>query len=132
MFCTDGIGHGSNARDVDTKAVYDSSSDELVLETPSESAQKIWIGNLGQHGNTAVVFAQLYVDQVHHGVHVILVPIRNEKGDLFPGVRALDCGTKAGLNGVDNGRLWLDKVRVPRKKLLCKFGGINNQGKERL
>lgn len=49
------------------------------------------------------MFAQLYVDGVHHGVHVFLVRIREDNGALAEGVRILDCGIKAGLNGVDNG-----------------------------
>ena len=33
-------------------------------------------------------------------------------------MRIEDCGDKGGLNGVDNGRLWFDRVRVPREALL--------------
>ncbi len=35
-------------------------------------------------------------------------------GEPCPGVRIEDDGAKMGLNGVDNGRLWFDGVRVPR------------------
>ena len=37
------------------------------------------------------------------------------------GVTIEDCGHKAGLNGVDNGRLWFDHVRVPREALLDRY-----------
>lgn len=33
---------------------------------------------------------------------------------------AQDQGPKQGLNGVDNGQLWFDNVRVPRDALLDK------------
>ena len=62
----------------------------------------------------ASVFAQLIVGEDNHGVHAVLVPLRNKKGELKPGVTTEDCGYKMGLNGVDNGRIWFDQVRVPR------------------
>ncbi len=33
-----------------------------------------------------------------------------------------------GLNGVDNGRLWLDSVRIPRTNLLDKYGSVSATG----
>ena len=76
----------------------------------------------------AAVFAQLIVNGESHGVHAILVPLRNEKGDLMKGVTVKDCGYKLGLNGVDNGRIWFDQVRVPRENLLNRYGDINDDG----
>ena len=46
----------------------------------------------------------------------------------MPGVRIEDCGLKAGLNGVDNGRLWFDDVRVPRENLLDRYGQVAEDG----
>jgi acyl-CoA oxidase len=43
-------------------------------------------------------------------------------------VRAEDCGHKMGLNGVDNGRLWFENVRVPRTALLDRFGHVSERG----
>jgi acyl-CoA oxidase len=123
------LGHGSNARDIETTAHYDSAKQEFILHSPAETSQKMWIGNLGMHGNHAAVFAQLYVDNRHQGVHVFLVRIRDEKGNPVPGVRLLDCGTKMGLNGIDNGRMWLDHVRIPRENLLDRYGGVGVDGK---
>ena len=34
----------------------------------------------------------------------------------MPGVRIEDCGLKAGLNGVDNGRLWFDRRAGPARR----------------
>src|SRR5207244_13302087 len=62
------------------------------------------------------------------GVHVFLVPIRDERGRPCAGVRIEDCGLKGGLNGVDNGRLWFDQVRVPRDALLDRFGTVARDG----
>ncbi len=76
----------------------------------------------------AVVFAQLEVGGERHGVHALVVPIRDEAGEPLPGVRIEDDGPKMGLNGVDNGRLWFDGVRVPREALLNRFADVTEDG----
>lgn len=121
-------GHGSNVRELKTTATYDKSTDEIIIHTPTENDGKEYIGN-ALHGQMASVFAQLIVDGEEHGVHTILVPLKDEKGKLMPGVRVEDCGYKLGLNGVDNGRIWFNKVRVPRENLLNRFGDIDKNGK---
>ena len=121
-------GHGSNVRDLETVAVYDATSDELVVSTPHDLARKDYIGNAAVHGRLAVVFARLILDETDHGVNAVLVPIRDEAGSVLPGVRIEDNGGKGGLNGVDNGRIWFDAVRVPRSALLNRFGDINDRG----
>ncbi len=120
-------GHGSNVRGLETTATYDPSTDEFVIHTPHEGAGKEYIGN-ALHGRMASTFAQLIVDGKNHGVHALLVPMRDESHQLLPGVRVEDCGYKLGLNGVDNGRIWFDQVRVPRENLLNKFGNVDEQG----
>jgi acyl-CoA oxidase len=76
----------------------------------------------------AVVFAQLVVDDESHGVHALVVPLRDESGRLCDGVRIEDNGEKAGLNGVDNGLIWFDNVRVPRESLLNRYGDVSPEG----
>jgi acyl-CoA oxidase len=61
-------------------------------------------------------------------VHAVLVPIRDADGATMPGVRIDDDGPKAGLNGVDNGRLAFDDVRVPRANLLDRYGSVSAEG----
>jgi acyl-CoA oxidase len=56
-----------------------------------------------------------------------VVPIR-EGGSPCAGVRIEDDGEKMGLNGVDNGRLWFDGVRVPRTALLNRFADVTPAG----
>ena len=46
----------------------------------------------------------------------------------MPGVRIEDCGEKLGLNGVDNGRIWFDQVRVPREALLNRYADVSPEG----
>jgi len=122
-------GHGSNVRDIETTATYDADTDEIVVHSPTETAGKHWIGNAALHGRMASVFAQLRVGGEEHGVHVVLVPIRDDDGDPLPGVRIADNGAKEGLNGVDNGQIWFDRVRVPRGNLLDRFATITEDGR---
>ncbi len=121
-------GHGSNVRDLETVARYEHDTRELVLQSPSEDSGKDWIGNAACHGQLATVFARLIVDDEDHGVHAMLVPIRQVDGTVSTGVRIEDRGLKLGLNGVDNGRIWFDDVRIPMENLLDRFASIDVEG----
>lgn len=122
------IGHGSNVRGLETEIRYDPDTGGFDVHSPGHSAGKDYIGNAAAHGRMATVFGQLIVGEEEHGVHAILVPIRDESGQPMPGVTIADCGHKMGLNGVDNGRLWFDHVHVPRANLLSRYGGVNDSG----
>jgi acyl-CoA oxidase len=120
-------GHGSNVQALGTVARYDAEAQEFVITTPDDSARKDYIGNAAAHGELAVVFAQLHVGERSEGVHAFVVPIRVD-GEVAPGVRIEDDGRKMGLNGVDNGRIWFDGVRVPREALLNRFADVTAEG----
>lgn len=120
------VGGGSDVARLATTATYDEETDELVVHTPSPSATKDYIGNAAKDGTMAAVFAQLVVRGRSHGVHCVLVPIRDEHGAPMPGVTLADCGEKIGLPGVDNGEISFDQVRVPRANLLNRFGSIES------
>ena len=122
-------GHGSNVQALGTTATYDPETQEFVVETPDDRARKDYIGNAALHARLAVVFAQLVVGGENHGVHALVVPIRDNDGNAAPGVRIEDCGRKIGLNGVDNGRLWFDSVRVPRTSLLDRYAVVTDDGR---
>src|SRR3954465_12762670 len=121
-------GHGSNVQALGTTATYDPETQEFVVHTPDDEARKDYIGNAARDGRMAVVFAQLNTGGEERGVHALLVPIRDAHGDPCPGVRLEDCGAKLGLNGVDNGRIRFDHVRVPRENLLDKYGQVAEDG----
>ncbi len=120
-------GHGSNVQALGTVATYDPEAQEFVITTTSELARKDYIGNAARHAELAVVFAQLEVGGTSEGVHAFVVPIRVD-GEPAPGVRIEDDGRKMGLNGVDNGRIWFDHVRVPRTALLNRFADVTPEG----
>src|SRR3954453_19550906 len=121
-------GHGSNVQALGTTATYDPETQEFVVHTPDDEARKDYIGNAARDGPMAVVFAQLNAGGEERGVHALLVPIRDEHGEPCDGVRLEDCGAKLGLNGVDNGRIWFDHVRVPREALLDKYAQVAEDG----
>src|SRR3954454_15127153 len=122
-------GHGSNVQALGTTATYDAEAHEWVIDTPDDRARKDYIGNAATHASHAVVFAQLVIEGESQGVHAFVVPIRDEDGKPAPGVRIEDCGRKIGLNGVDNGRLWFDGVRVPRTNLLDRYAVVTEDGR---
>ncbi|XP_012497371.1 PREDICTED: acyl-coenzyme A oxidase-like protein [Propithecus coquereli] len=127
MFAMTERGHGSNVRGIQTEATFDLSAQEFVIDTPCENAEKMYIGN-AMHGNYAAVFAQLIINGRSQGPHCFIVPVRDENGNLYPGVTAIDMMYKEGLQGVDNGILIFDKVRIPRENLLDKFGSVAPDG----
>jgi len=122
------IGHGSDVAAVGTTATYDPQTEEFVINTPFRAATKEYLGNAALHGIAATVFAQLITNGVNHGVHCFYVPLRGEDGEDLPGIGREDDGLKGGLNGIDNGRLSFDHVRVPRTNLLNKYGDVAADG----
>jgi len=121
-------GHGSDVAAIGTTATYDPETAEFVIHTPFRGAWKDYLGNAALHGIAATVFAQLITNGVNHGVHCFYVPIRDENGQFLPGVGGEDDGVKGGLNGIDNGRLHFDQVRVPRTNLLNRYGDVAEDG----
>lgn len=122
------LGHGSDVASLETTITWDAATGEFIVDSPTVSATKAYIGNAARDGRMAAVFGQLHVNGVHQGVHVILVPIRDEGGNDLPGVTTGDQGHKGGLLGVDNGTIAFDQVRVPRSMLLNRYGGVREDG----
>jgi len=121
-------GHGSNVQALGTTATYDVATREFVITTPDDASRKDYIGNAAAHARLAVVFAQLEIGGKSEGVHAFVVPVRDDSGAVLPGVRIQDDGRKIGLNGVDNGRIWFDGVRVPRENLLNRYADVTETG----
>jgi acyl-CoA oxidase len=121
-------GHGSNVAELETTARYEPESGTFDIHTPHTGARKDYIGNAARDGQLAVVFAQLETGGARHGVHAFVVPLRDAEGSVLPGVSIEDCGEKLGLNGVDNGRIGFDHVRVPREALLDRFATVAADG----
>jgi len=122
-------GHGSDVASIATTAVYYPDAEEFVIHTPHRAAWKDYLGNAAKDGLAAVVFAKLITLGVDHGVHAFYVPIRDAQRNFLPGVGGEDDGLKGGLNGIDNGRLHFDSVRIPRTNLLDRYGQVHPDGR---
>src|SRR5699024_7463115 len=99
------LGQGSDVQNLETTATFDPETGEFVVHSPPPSSEKAYIGNAGRDGRLAAVFAQLITpgedgEDVGHGVHCLLVPIRDASGEAMPGVTLTDHGHKGGLLGV--------------------------------
>ena len=128
-FAMSEVGHGSDVQSLETEARWDAATRSFTIVTPRESARKDWIGGAAQSAHVATVFANLIEGEERHGIHAFVVPIRDEQGNLCDGVRTGDSGSKLGLNGVDNGRLWFDSVTVPDTALLGRFARMTEDGR---
>ncbi|XP_071705503.1 acyl-coenzyme A oxidase 3, peroxisomal-like [Rutidosis leptorrhynchoides] len=122
------LGHGSNVRGIETMTKYDASTQEFIISTPCETAQKYWIGGAANDATHTVVFSQLEINGVNQGVHAFIAQIRDANGNICPNVRIADCGHKIGLNGVDDGRIWFDNLRVPRENMLNSVADVSPDG----
>ena len=123
------MGHGTFIRGLETIATYDSTTKEFVIHSPTITAYKWWPGGLGHTVNYAVVFAQLYTQGKHHGIHPFIVQLRDEETHKpMKGITIGEIGNKVGFNTVNNGFLGFDKVRIPLKSLLAKNGKVLENG----
>ena len=123
------LSYGNNAIAMETTAIYEHSTQEFVIHTPSVGGQKYWITNGAIHAHFAVVFAQLILDGQSKGVHAFVVPIRDRATHrVLPGVFIEDMGHKIGCNGVDNARLAFNHVRVARSALLNRYSDVLPDG----
>ncbi|MFJ2008317.1 acyl-CoA dehydrogenase family protein [Streptomyces chartreusis] len=122
------MGYGNNLSALQTEAVYDETTDEFVVTTPTPAAQKFMPNTaLTDRPKIAIVMARLKVAGKDHGVFPFLVRISDNSG-LCPGVQAVPIPEKTSL-ALDNGLTAFDGVRVPRRNLLGgTFGQVGVDG----
>ena len=122
-------GHGSNVQALGTFATYDAETREFVITTPDDRvaqglhrqrrrARAAWRWCSPSSRSTAAPRACTRSSY----------PSGTRTGNPLDGVRIEDDGAKIGLNGVDNGRLWFDGVRVPRENLLNRYADVTEDG----
>lgn len=117
------IGHGSDVTGLKTTATFDKAADEFVIHTPTPDATKWWPGGLGKYANFAIVFANLMIEKdgnmTKNGMYPFLVQLRDrDTHKHMPGIKTGDLGPKFGYNSSDNGWLTMDRVRIPRDRML--------------
>ncbi|PKY04952.1 acyl-CoA oxidase [Aspergillus campestris IBT 28561] len=120
------LGHGSNVRGLETRAVWNQDDKTFTIHSPSLTASKWWIGSLGRTANHAVVMAQLYINGKNYGPHPFLVQIRDmETHQPLENVYVGDIGPKFGYNTMDNGFLLFNNVKIPHFNMLARFSRID-------
>jgi acyl-CoA oxidase len=122
------LGYGNNAVEMETTAIWDESTDEFIIDSPSVLSQKYWITNGYCHAHWCIVFAQLIIKGESYGVHGFLVEVRDKNLNLKQGVTIHDMGMKIGVNGVDNAKISFNQVRIPRAHLLDAFSQVDEKG----
>ncbi|CAI2360375.1 unnamed protein product [Moneuplotes crassus] len=128
-FCLTELGHGSDVSKLETTAHFDPISNQFIFNSPTETSRKFWIGNLASTATKAVVFAQLIINGVRHGVHGFLIQIRDpEIHEPLYGLTIGDCGDKIGMQGIDNGWIMFDNFKVGKNSLLNKYADISPDG----
>lgn len=126
------LGHSSFLRGIETTATFDKVHQEFVIDSPTLTSTKWWIGMAGQLATHTVAICQLKIDQRELGLHWFIVPLRCPKtGRLLPGVTVGDIGAKMGRNGLDNGWIQFTNVRIPRDYMLMKWAQVSPDGSYR-
>lgn len=62
-----------------------------MLSTPTLAAMKWWPSNLVM-ATHCVIYAQMIIDGVEHGVHVFMLQLRDEELRPLPGIEVGDIG----------------------------------------
>lgn len=129
------LGHGTFVRGLETTATYDVQTQEFIIHSPTLSATKWWPGGLGKTCTHAIVMARLMLPDAatgavkDHGPHAFIVQLRSLETHLpVAGVTVGDIGPKFGFNGVDNGYLRMDHVRIPRDHMMMRFSRVTPEG----
>ncbi|CAO3599143.1 unnamed protein product [Absidia cylindrospora] len=123
------LGHSSALRGLETTATYDIDADEFVIDSPTVTSSKFWIGMAGQSATHTVVIAQTIINGKNKGLNWFVVQLRDVKtGELMPNVIAGDIGSKVGHQGLDNGWIQFRKTRIPRSQLLAKWVSLDRDG----
>ena len=125
------LGHGSNVRGIETTAAFDKDADEFIINSPTVSSTKYWIGATGVWATHSIVVANLIIDGRRYGNHLFLTQLRNlDTQELMPGVEIYELGPKAfqGMLGTDNGALQFHNVRIPRSQMLARNAQVTCDG----
>nr|AZL94168.1 acyl-CoA oxidase [Cardiosporidium cionae] len=123
------IAHGSNVGGLQTTADLDCRTDEWILNTPNLHAIKWWPGGLAKSCTHCVLMARLRIRGKDYGVHPFFLQVRNlENHESLKGIYLFHIGQKLGYNGMDNGGMQLQNVRIPRTHLLMRFYHVDKAG----
>ena len=123
------LGNGSDLRRIETQAIYDKDRQVFIINSPTITSAKFWIGGLGIVSNHTILIAKLIIDNVDYGPHPFLMQIRNLRTHKpVPGCFLGEIGPKMGMDSCDNGFGRFEFVIVPKVALLNRFWNIDEHG----
>lgn len=128
-FCMTELGTGSYLQSLETTATYVKETDEFIIDSPTLTSTKWWIGAAAQTATHTIVFAKLILNGEDLGTHNFIVRLRDDQFDPCPGISIGDVGPKRGLDGIDNGWVRFKQVRIPRTNMLMKWSQVTKEGK---
>ncbi|KIM82062.1 hypothetical protein PILCRDRAFT_820972 [Piloderma croceum F 1598] len=127
------LGHGTNVSQLETTATYIPETQEFVINSPTLTSRKWWIGALAKTATHGVVQAKLILPgNKDLGPHLFFVQLRSlEDHRLLSGILLGDIGPKAmgGFPATDNGYAIFDHVKIPRENMLSHFAQVTAEGK---
>ncbi|WP_426234249.1 cytochrome P450 [Pseudomonas sp. TWP3-2] len=126
--CTE-IASGSDVRNLQTTMTLDPVAQCLVLNTPTPSACKFWIGNALHAAQVMMVLARLIVDDKDEGLHWFRVRIRDkENGPLSAGVKVMACDPKGGIHANQVAGIRFTGMNIPLDALMQKHSRFSPEG----
>ena len=130
-YCQTEIGHGSAVKNIETTSTFDEGSDEFIINSPTISSSKCWIGATGCWATHGIVVARLIIKGKEYGNHLFLTQLRDLNTQrLMPNVEIHEQGPKAfqGMLGTDNGVIQFHQVRIPRSQMLMRNAQVLKDG----
>jgi acyl-CoA oxidase len=123
------LGHSSYLPGLETTATYDKKTREFIINSPTLTSTKWWIGLAGHTATHTVALCQLVLDGKQLGLHWFVVPLRDPvTGQALPGINVGELGEKLGRPGLDSGWIQFKEVRVPHTAMLMKRSKIDENG----
>eukprot|EP01080_Neovahlkampfia_damariscottae_P004627 gene4627-8200_t len=123
------LGTSSYLRGSETTATFDEENDEFIIDSPTLTSTKFWIGMAGNTATHSVVLCNLIIKKEKKGLYWFLVPLRSQNtGKLNPGISAGSVGSKSGRHGLDSGYIQFTHVRIPRENMLMKWACVKKTG----
>lgn len=121
------IGHGLDARSIETTATLSDDGQPFDLHTPSSAAAKAMPPTtpLGGVPKVAIVFAQLIVDHETQGVRAFVVNL-TEGNRMCHGVSTKLLPQRPGSRPLDHALTWFEHVRLDRDCLLGQIGQVDD------
>src|SRR3989338_4132562 len=123
------LGHSIALSRSETICEYVPETKELELFSPTLTSTKWWIGGAGHSATHAVVLAHLIVAGAARGLCWFVVQLRDMNTGLpCPNIVIGDVGPKTGRQGVDNGFIRFNRVRIPLDSMLMRWSQLDPDG----